>query len=170
MGRLPYPSFHSELDSPKHETLNVFKVLSYSPATVKQWISIGHAQFRDFSLTSRDRELVILLSTAKFQSTYEWTHHIGVSTKVGITARQRDEIAAAGKTTGYFGSGRFDAGAGFSERDLMLLTFLEAVIEKPHVSDELWARAKGVFTDRELVEIISAQVRPLNLDVFNLML
>lgn len=158
MGRLAYPKYHSELDSPKHETLNVFKILSYNPATVNHWISIGHSHFKDLTLSNRERELIILLSTAKFKSTYEWTHHIAVSAKVGITERQRGEIEAAGKCPKYFCSGQFDAGAGFSERDLTLLLLLETVIEQPHVGEELWARARRTFSDRQIVEIISAQV------------
>lgn len=158
MGRLPYPAFHSELDSTKHETLNVFKILSYSPATGNHWINIGHAQFKHLSLSNRERELIVLLSSAKFRSTYEWTHHITVSTKVGVTKPQRDEIAAAGKCARYFRGGHFDANVGFSDRDITLLSLLETIIEQPNVGDELWSRAKRVFSDREIIEIVSAQV------------
>lgn len=158
MGRLPYPNFHSELDSPKHETLNVFKILSYSPATANHWITIGHAHFKHLSLPKRERELIILLSTAKFKSTYEWTHHIDISVKVGITEPQRGEIEAAGRCANYFCSGQFNASAGFSERDVILLSLLETIIEQPYVSDELWARAKPLFSNKEIVEIISMQV------------
>ncbi|KAJ6784647.1 hypothetical protein PWT90_03210 [Aphanocladium album] len=157
MGRLPYPNFHSALDSPKHETLNVFKILSYNPATVNHWINIGHAHFKDFSLSKRERELLILLTTAKFRSTYEWTHHARVSDKFGISDRQRSEIAAAGRCAQYFGGGLFDAGAGFSEKDVTLLALLETIIEQPYVANELWAKAKRTFSEREIVEIISVQ-------------
>ncbi|KAJ3491477.1 hypothetical protein NLG97_g5590 [Lecanicillium saksenae] len=157
MGRLPYPNFHSELDSPKHETLNVFKILSYNPATVNQWVSIGHAHFKDFSLSKRERELLILLSTAKFKSTYEWTHHARVSNKFGISDRQKHEIEAAGRGTRYFPNGLFDPAAGFSERDVTLLSLLETIIEHPYVDDGLWAKARKTFSEREIVEIISVQ-------------
>lgn len=158
MGRLPYPKFHSELDSPKHETLNVFKILSYSPSTVNHWINIGHAHFKSLSLTTRDRELAILLSTAKFRSTYEWTHHMLASGRVGITKTQLAEMEAAGRDTQYFGSQKFNTEAGFSERDVMLLTLVENIIEQPYVSDALWLKAKQVFSEREVIELISIQV------------
>lgn len=158
MGRLPYPKFQSELDSPKHETLNVFKILSYSPSTVNHWINIGHAHFKSLSLTKRDRELAIFLSTAKFKSTYEWTHHLAGASRVGITKSQLVELEAAGSNTQYFGGRHFRTEAGFSERDVLLLSLVEAIIEHPHVSDALWAKAKHVFSEREIVELISIQV------------
>ncbi|KAF7591038.1 hypothetical protein BBP40_002056 [Aspergillus hancockii] len=157
MARLPYPDFRTQHASSKHSTINVLKLLSYSTATVDHWANVGNAQFKHLALSDRDRELVILLSTAKFQSTYEWTHHIPISTKAGVTPEQRSEIKKAGKQSKYFSNRSFSSATGFSVKDQVLLTFVETIIEHPEVSDELWARIRGSFSDREIVEIISLQ-------------
>lgn len=145
MARLPYPNFRSQNTSPKHHTLNVLKLLSYSSATVEHWANVGNAQFNSLALSKRDRELVILLSTAKFKSSYEWTHHILISRKAGVTNAQRSEIEEAGKQERYFQDGWFNADAGFSDKDKALLSFVEATIEQPEVSDELWADVRNFF-------------------------
>ncbi|KAL4869582.1 hypothetical protein BDV12DRAFT_196209 [Aspergillus spectabilis] len=157
MARLPYPNFRAQHTSPKHTTINVLKLLSYSPSTVTHWAHIGNAQFNSLEISNRDRELVILLSTAKFKSNYEWTHHIPVSRKAGVTDLQRAEIEKAGKVRKYFSEGGFDERAGFSEKDAILLRFVEAVIEEGVVGEEHWGRMRGVFSDREVVEVISLQ-------------
>ncbi|GAQ42074.1 hypothetical protein AtubIFM55763_006956 [Aspergillus tubingensis] len=157
MARLPYP------ESPKqhaksHPTLNIMKLLSYSTATVDHWAGLGNAQFRQLSLPARDRELVIMLTTSKFNSTYEWTHHLPVSLKAGVTKQQQAALKASAKEKNYFIDRKLDNGAaGFSDKDLVLLSFVETIIQQPEVSDELWKSVKGVFSDREIVEIISLQ-------------
>jgi alkylhydroperoxidase family enzyme len=156
MARLPYPDV-----ALKGIPLNVLKLFSYSAATAEYWTKIGAAQFRHLALTNRNRELVILLSTSKFQSSYEWTHHITVSNNEGVTDAQRVVLAKAGNQKGYLLQ---QEKAGqiadlFTPQEKTLLVFLEAVIDEPKVGDDLWARAKAEFSDREIVEIITLQVR-----------
>lgn len=152
MARLPYPDI-------KGTPLNISKLLAHSPATVNHWSKIAGAHFKDLELSSKNRELVILLSTAKFRSTYEWTHHSTVSAKEGVTDAQREVIAQAGRQKGYFSAqGKLESLADlFTPREKTLLLFIEAVIDGPEVADELWAKAKTEFSDREVVEMITLQ-------------
>ncbi|RAH84662.1 hypothetical protein BO86DRAFT_407602 [Aspergillus japonicus CBS 114.51] len=156
MPRLPYTNYHTPHAGPP-PTLNIIKLLSHSTATVDHWTALGNAQFKHLSLAARDRELVILLTTAKFQSTYEWTHHVPVSLKAGVTRAQQSALEASSKTTNYFIDGKYSLEAAFSPRDLVLLTFVETIIQQPEVGDELWERVKREFSEREIVEIISLQ-------------
>ncbi|RAL02339.1 carboxymuconolactone decarboxylase family protein [Aspergillus ibericus CBS 121593] len=156
MARLPYPNYHTPL-SKTHPTLNIIKLLSHSTATINHWTALGNAQFKDLSLSPRDRELVILLTTSKFHSTFEWTHHLPVSRKAGVTEKQQSALETSAKEKNYFISGKYDPEAGFSAKDMILLTFVETIIQQPNVSDELWERVKSEFSDREIVEIISLQ-------------
>ncbi|KAK1480222.1 beta-glucuronidase [Colletotrichum tamarilloi] len=152
MARLPYPDVNGT-------PLNISKLLAHSPATVNHWSKIAGAHFKDLELSSKNRELVILLSTAKFRSTYEWTHHSTVSAKEGVTDAQREVIAQAGRQKGYFSSqGKLKSLAElFTSKEKALLLFIEAVIDGPEVADELWTKAKTEFSDREVVEMITLQ-------------
>ncbi|RAH42842.1 uncharacterized protein BO95DRAFT_484408 [Aspergillus brunneoviolaceus CBS 621.78] len=124
MSRLPYPNYHT-LHAKSFPTLNIIKLLFHSAATVDHWTALGNAQFKHLSLADRDRELVIMLTTAKFQSTYEWTHHVPVA---GVTRAQQYALAASSKQFSYFIYGKHSPEAGFNPRDLALLTFVETII------------------------------------------
>lgn len=157
MARLPYPDYHTP-HAKSRPMLNVMKLLSYSTATVNHWADVGNAQFKHLSLSPRDRELIIMLTTSKFHSTYEWTHHLPLSLKAGVTKKQQSALEASAKQKDYFIDGNYDLEAGFGEKDIILLTFVETIIQQPEISDELWKRVKGTFSDREIVEIISLHV------------
>ncbi|KAF9873995.1 hypothetical protein CkaCkLH20_08367 [Colletotrichum karsti] len=153
MARLPYPNV-----DPKTAPLNILKLLAHTPATANPWSQVGAAQFKDLKLSSKNRELAILLSTSKFRASYEWTHHVPVSTKEGVTDAQRDVLAQAGKQKGFFLRSPPQTADLFTLQEQTLLVFLEAIIDGPQVSEEIWKRAKSEFSDREIVEIITLQV------------
>lgn len=157
MARLPYPDYHTP-HAKSHPTINIMKLLSYSAATVDHWAGLGNAQFKQLLLSARDRELVIMLTTSKFNSTYEWTHHLPLSLKAGVTKQQQLALEESAKQNNYFIDGKCGFKAGFSAKDLILLAFVETIIQQPEVSDELWKRVKSEFSDREIVEIVSLQV------------
>lgn len=158
MARLPYSSKPT-----RYLALNVVKVLSHSSATVGHWEELGNAQFKSLQLSKKLRELVILLSTAKFQSSYEWTHHVGVSARHGVSDAQRAVLATAGRTKSFFSSADHrERAKEFSAQEALLLQFVEAVIEGPEIDDDLWEKVKGTFTEREIVEIISLQASKSN--------
>lgn len=158
MARLPYLDYHT-LHAKSRPILNIIKLLSHSTATVDHWADVGNAQFKHLLLSARDRELIILLTTSKFNSTYEWTHHLPLSLKAGVTRKQQSALEASAKRNDYFIGRKYDPEAGFSEKDHVLLSFVETIIQQPEVSDELWKHVKDKFSDREIVEIISLQVR-----------
>jgi alkylhydroperoxidase family enzyme len=157
MARLPYPDYHTP-HAKSRPILNVMKLLSYSNATVNHWADVGNAQFKNLSLSPRDRELVIMLTTSKCHSSYEWTHHLPLSLKAGVTKKQQFALEVSAKQKNYFIDVNYNPEAGFSEKDRILLTFVETIIQQPEVSDELWKRVKSEFSNRQIVEIISLQV------------
>lgn len=154
MARIPYPSTNGKDSASAGKPVpNILKLLSHSGATVKHWGAVGGAQFSQFALSKKNRELLVLLTTAKFGSAYEWTHHVALSAKVGVTDEQRQSLADAGKATGYFSNVK----AGFTDTEILFLQFLESVIDTGDVSDDLLAQMRKAFSDREIVEIISMQ-------------
>jgi alkylhydroperoxidase family enzyme len=160
MARFPYPDYEDKAFAAAGKpTINVFKLLSYSPATVDHWCTIGNAHFTKVSLTKKLREFVILLSSAKFGSFYEWTHHVPLSAKFGITDAQREELLKAGKAKGVFSQEYWAANsAGMDPEEQVLLTFLEAVIDSGEIDEGVWQRTTAVFPPRAIMEIITMQV------------
>ncbi len=155
MARLPYPSY--TVKDPKIKfTINILKLLSYSPATVDHWVEAGNGHFRSLVLPAHDRDLAILYSSARFSSSYEWIHHIRMSEKAGVTEVQREEIEKAATSQGFFANG--GGKKVFNKRQLALLRFLEKMIDGPEVDEVMWLDTRECFSDREIVELVSLQV------------
>jgi alkylhydroperoxidase family enzyme len=160
MGRFPYPAWEDKnFAAAGKPTINVFKLLSYSPETVELWTSIGNAHFTRINFSKKDRELIILLSSAKFRSYYEWTHHIPLSTKFGVTDKQRNELRNAAKVKGYFSEVYWKENkANFDTKEQVLLTFLEAIIDFGEVDEATWQKATETFSKRQIMEMLTMQV------------
>ncbi|KAJ5387351.1 hypothetical protein N7509_009892 [Penicillium cosmopolitanum] len=139
MAQLPYPDYNTpHAAATSHPTINILKLLSYSTATAHHWTELGHAQFKNLKLSNRDRELVILLTSSKFNPVYEWAHRLPLSLKAGDENFEDEKV-------------------GFSDKDLVLLTFVETIIQQSEVGDQLWERVRSEFSHREIMEIISLQ-------------
>jgi alkylhydroperoxidase family enzyme len=154
MARFPYPTF--SLATSARPPINVIKLLSHSQSTVDHWAGVGTAHYRSIVLPKRLRELTILYSAAKFESSYEWDHHVIVSEEVVTDAERAAIKSAVGSGESYFTEGR---GKGkFAGRELVLLSFLEVVTSGPIVGDALWSEMTANFSEREIVEVLSLQV------------
>lgn len=103
MAQLPYPDYNTpHAAATSHPTINILKLLSYSTATAHHWTELGHAQFKNLKLSNRDRELVILLTSSKFNPVYEWAHRLPLSLKAGVTKEQQSTLEISGKKNNYF--------------------------------------------------------------------
>jgi alkylhydroperoxidase family enzyme len=153
MARLPYPDYKYN----SNPTINAIKLLAHSPTTVDHWTAVGTAHFRSLALPKKLRELATLYLSARFQSSYEWDHHVPLSAQAEITEAQREMLrVVVFEDANFFANG---GGKGmFEDREIVMLTFLEAMVLGPEVSDELWQQTTKFFSEREIVELISLLV------------
>jgi alkylhydroperoxidase family enzyme len=154
MARLPYPNYTSG----SRPAINIIKLFAHSPSTVDHWTAVGTAHYRSLELSRKLREVATVYLAARFQSSYESSHHVSLSAREGVTETQREMLReAALKEATFFALGR---GKGvFEERERAMLAFLETVVRGPEVSDGLWEATRKHFSDREIVELLSLQVR-----------
>jgi len=153
MARLPYPNYTYN----SRPTINAIKLLAYAPTLADHWTAVGTAHFRSLDLSKMLRELATLYLSARFQSSYEWDHHIQLSARAGVTEVQREILRdVAVKDANFFANGGREGE--FEEREMAMLTFLEAIIRGPEVSDKLWEETTKYFSEREIVELFSLQV------------
>ncbi|PMD47120.1 hypothetical protein L207DRAFT_415434, partial [Hyaloscypha variabilis F] len=153
IARLPYPNYTYN----SRPTINALKLLAYAPTLADHWTAVGTAHFRSLALSKMLRELATLYISARFQSSYEWDHHIQLSARAGVTEVQREILRdVAVKDANFFANGGRGEGE-FEEREMAMLTFLEAIIRGPEVSDKLWEETTKYFSEREIVELFSLQ-------------
>jgi alkylhydroperoxidase/carboxymuconolactone decarboxylase family protein YurZ len=148
MARLPYPdrkTFPQQLQDflakvPEH--LN-FDMMSYSESTIEPFILQGQAQYTGLELSPRDRELVILTTSAVTKAEYEFVQHVPISEAAGVDPAIREAIHRQ----------ELDS-ALLSAHDRAVAAFAAAVVNSPFVSDEVFAAVHAELSAREIVEAL----------------
>jgi alkylhydroperoxidase family enzyme len=91
------------------------------------------------TLPPRIRELVILRVAHRRGCSYEWTHHVDMGKKIGLTDADI-EAAQTGQATDAF--------------DTALLRAVDELDEKSNVSDETWAALTERLDERQRMDLV----------------
>ena len=87
------------------------------------------------------KELAILLIAREWNSDIEWTIHSAVAAKAGISTASIEAIHA-GKTP-----------AGLSEREQVIVRFMQQLLRNKDMSDEAFAAAQKILGTTGVVEL-----------------
>ena len=117
---------------------NALGTLVHHPALTKAFLGFNLHLFAS-TLPPRVRELAILRVAHRGDCAYEWTHHVDLARREGISD---DEIAAV----------RRGEAAGAFER--AVLTGVDELHEKSQLSDETWAALGERLNDRQRMDYI----------------
>lgn len=127
---------------PGVEPLALFRTLAHNPRVLEK-IRAGNLLDRG-SLDRRDRELVILRTTARCGAEYEWGVHVAFfAARVGLS----EAVVAATATAGA------DDPA-WTPRDAWLIRLSDALHDGATVADDLWAALAGEWSGEQLIELI----------------
>jgi alkylhydroperoxidase family enzyme len=122
--------------------LNIFRTLAHAPDALTAFLAWGTYILRNNSLPPRQREIVILRIGYLCRSGYEWTQHVRISLRGGMS---EEEIAAL--KTGA------DAPI-WSPADAALIAACDDLHARQFVSDTSWARLKAHFTDKQCMDAV----------------
>jgi alkylhydroperoxidase family enzyme len=147
VARVPYRSA-DELAEEHRDLLarpiNLFRGLSNSPEAFSRFHALGEWIRWDCELDPRIRELVILQVGYLTQSPYEFSHHIEIGRKFGVTDEDIQGLIdlAAGRPTHFT----------HEERDLLEAT--ARLTEDTTVPDDLWDRLATRMSPARLVDFV----------------
>ncbi len=80
-------------DGPRGTVIEPYRLLLHSPELADRVQSLGtHARF-DSSLSKRLSELAILIVARKWNSTFEWYHHVRDGLAAGVSASEIEAIS-----------------------------------------------------------------------------
>lgn len=159
MARIPYadvtaPDIAQLVEQIKTErggkVLNLYRMLLHSPPVAKGWLGMFTAIRQQTILPGRYRELAILRVAVLNGAEYEFAAHVPFALREGCTQAQVEAVRAGPDDLA------FDA------RDRVVLAYTEAMTREIRVGDALFAEVKGMFSERELVEL-TATVAGYNL-------
>jgi len=119
----------------------LFRTVAHNPRVLGRWR--GGALLDKGSITLRQREIVILRTTARLGAEYEWGVHIAFfAAKAGLTEAERAATLHAGAEA-------------WSGAETLLVRMADALVDTATLDDALWAEAAAHFTPAQLVEILS---------------
>lgn len=119
----------------------LFRTVAHNPRVLTRWKEGGLLDRG--SITLRQRELVILRTTALLRAEYEWGVHVAFfAAKAGFTPA---DIAATvhGQASSWQGE------------EAMLIRLVGALVHNAGIDDVLWREASAYFDAAQMVEIIS---------------
>lgn len=120
--------------------IGLFRVLAHNPR-ILQRIKGGGLLDRG-AISLRDREIVILRTTARLGSEYEWGVHVGFfAAKAGFTPEQ----VAATVT---------DRAEPWTDAERLLIELVDSLVDRADIADALWQRAAARWSTPQLLEIV----------------
>ena len=122
--------------------LNIFRTLVRAPKAFErfnQWG--GYILSRRNDLPAREREIVILRTGFLCKSGYEWTQHVGIGKREGLTD---DEIARIKK----------GADAGWSAPDAALIRASDELHKDQFITDATWKALSEHFSEKQRMDVV----------------
>jgi len=157
LSSLPYPDPQSL--SPETRLLlaarparNVFQMLAHAPSTLPGVLELTRGILYDSRLAPTLRELAILRVGHLSSSSYEVHQHRKIAAAVGLDPARIDGTA--------FGAA-VASNAGYSEQELLVLTFVEQVVQQTRADPDLRDRIVqelGIEQTMELLVLIGTYV------------
>ncbi len=121
--------------------LNIFTTLGRHPELFRRWIAFGGALLAG-TLPGRDRELAILRTSVRCGADYEWSHHAGTATALGVADEELEAV-------------RGDLAAhAWSAEDLVLLGAVDELHDTWGLSDASWVAVHERYGDAGSIELV----------------
>lgn len=136
--RHPYPS----RDPSRPKGLNALGLLAHHPALATAYHHFnGHVLFAS-TLTTRQRELLVLRVAALRDATYEWMQHAVLAGDVGLGAAEVERIKSGPEAEGW------------SPVDAALLSAADELVHEARISDTTWSTLVAELDIQQLMDVV----------------
>ena len=123
--------------------LNIFRTLVNAPKAAKAFLSWGnYILSRRNDLPAREREIVILRIGFLCRSGYEWTQHVGIGLRAGLTETEVARIKAGADAEGW------------SAADAALIRASDELHHDQFITNSTWAALKAHFSDKQCMDLV----------------
>jgi alkylhydroperoxidase family enzyme len=121
---------------------NVLATMVNHPALTKAFLRFNLHLLYSSTLPPRIRELAILRVAHRRNCTYEWTHHVDLAKREGISDEDIEAVRRPGA------EGHFD------DFERTVITGVDELDEKSELSDETWTTLGQRMDDRQLMDYV----------------
>jgi alkylhydroperoxidase family enzyme len=123
--------------------LNIFRTFLTHPAAARAFLVWGgYILSRKSTLPPREREIVILRTGFLCRSGYEWTQHVPIARRAGLTDAEIARIKIGA-----------DA-AGWSEADAALLRAADDLHREQFITEPVWTELTRHFEERQRMDMV----------------
>lgn len=127
---------------PGRPPLNIFRTLAQAPDALKAFLGWGTYILRNNALSPREREIVILRTGFLCRSGYEWTQHVALSLRGGMSQAEIDAIKTGAEASLW------------SPADAALIRACDDLHARQFVSNEAWAQLKAHFSEKQCMDVV----------------
>lgn len=134
--------------------LNIFRTLARAPKALSRFNTWGgYILSRRNDLPAREREIVILRTGFLCKSGYEWTQHVRIGLREGLT---EDEIA------------RIKQGpdAGWSQEDSALIRASDELHRDQFITDDTWRDLSRHFSQKQCMDVVFTAAQYTQVSMF----
>jgi len=123
--------------------LNIFRTLAHAPKALKAFLSWGnYVLSRRNGLPAREREIVILRIGYLCRSGYEWTQHVEIGLRSGLTDAEVARLKQGA-----------DA-AGWSPADAALIRASDELHHDQFITDATWKALAEHFDEKQRMDVV----------------
>jgi alkylhydroperoxidase family enzyme len=137
------PELYSKgLNGPDGTPLNIFGTLAHHPDMLRRWLVFaGHVLSKN-SLPERDRELLILRTGWNCASRYEFSQHVVIGKRCGISDDEIDKV-------------RQGPDADWAALDRVLLQAADELHTSTNLTDDTWRALSDHYTVEQVLDLVA---------------
>ncbi|MGP0029142.1 MAG: carboxymuconolactone decarboxylase family protein [Acidimicrobiales bacterium] len=140
--RPPHPRHPYPRREGRPKALNALGTLAHHPELTQAFNTFnGHVLFAS-TLSSRQRELMVLRVAAIRESAYEWAQHVVLAEDAGLHADEVGRIAQGPEAPGW------------SVLDQAMLRAVDELIRDGMVADATWQVLAGELDEQQLMDLV----------------
>jgi len=133
--------------------LNLYRMLLHSPSFAQGWLALFTAVRQQGNLDARYRELAILRIAVINRADYEFAQHVPYAQRAGVSAAQIEAVKTDPGSNPGFDPGSNPGLSVFDAKDRAVLAYAETMTRDIDVPAALFDRVRGLFDEREVVEL-----------------
>jgi alkylhydroperoxidase family enzyme len=119
---------------------NIFPTFARHPDLFRAWLPFGGFLLTAGKLSGRDRELLILRTAVRTESSYEWGQHVRISLDGGIEREAIDRVLEGPDAEGW------------TPHETALLRAADELHDASRISDSTWETLSETYDDEQLME------------------
>ena len=121
---------------------NIFRTFAHHPKLLKRWLVFATHILSKSTLSSRDREILILRTAWRNASPYEWGQHFNIAPREGRSETDIRRIADGPNAEG------------LSAHDALLVRAVDELHDHRRLSDDTWSQLERIYEREQLMDFV----------------